>query len=542
MWFHGAAGFGQALREAYGARGRFAAASAHRSAAAILALSPLSGPSTDTGAMANGRIETLRHAVRWRVLLKYLGVLGLVLAVLDTVPLLASLVLGEASLAPVLAAPVVLLVAACLPLARVVAPQRLQLNEAFAIVVLSFVLGALAMSLPLAVYSDQSWLDGLFEAVSGITTTGLSTLAAVEDKPRTFLFARAWLQWYGGLGIVVLSLALFMHNGLFARQLMETEAVGETLVSSTWQYARRILAVYAVLSLAALGAIWLATGDGFSALVHALAAVSTGGFSSFDDSLGHWGAGPASVVLAFALLGAGALPLYHRTWREGVWRGSRTLARDAELRLLVVAIALTTGLLWLWMPAGEGEALPALGSALLLATSAQSTTGFALAPVAALDDASKLTLVASMLVGGSVGSTAGGFNLLRLLLLLRVLQLVLVRAAAPSHAVIEPRLGGRRLDDDDLWRALLVILLYVLVVFVSWLIFVAHGYPGIDALFEVVSATATVGLSTGISRPALEPLLKLVLCFDMLAGRVEIFALLVVLYPGTWFGKRAEVA
>lgn len=82
----------------------------------------------------------------------------------------------------------------------------------------------------------------------------------------------------------------------------------------------------------------------------------------------------------------------------------------------------------------------------------------------------------------------------------------------------------------------------MLVVFLSWLAFVAHGYRGIDALFEVVSATATVGLSAGIARPALEPLLKLVLCLDMLAGRVEIFALLVVLHPGTWFGRRAEAA
>ncbi len=487
--------------------------------------------------MANGRIETLRHAVRWRVLLKYLGVLGLVLAALDAVPLLVSLVLGEAALAPLFAAPVLLLILLCLPLARLDAPSRLQLNEALAIVVLSFALGALVMSLPLAALAGQGWLDGLFEAVSGITTTGLGTLATVEDKPRSFLFARAWLQWYGGLGIVVLSLALFMHNGLFARQLIETEAVGETLVSSTWYYARRILAVYAALTLAALTAIWLATDDGFGALTHALAAVSTGGFSSFDASLGHWGYGPAGVMLAFALLGAVPLPLYHRAWREGLWRGPQRLLRNAELRALLAATALTTVLLVLWTQPGAGMATDTLSQALLLAMSAQSTTGFALAPVAALDDASKLTLIASMLVGGGVGSTAGGFKLMRLLLLLRVLQLVLARAAAPRHAVIEPQL-----DDEDLWRALLIILLYILLVFLSWLAFVAHGYAGIDALFEVVSATATVGLSTGITRPALEPLLKLVLCFDMLAGRVEIFALLVVLHPGTWFGKRAEAA
>jgi trk system potassium uptake protein TrkH len=148
-------------------------------------------------------------------------------------------------------------------------------------------------------------------------------------------------------------------------------------------------------------------------------------------------------------------------------------------------------------------------------------------------------MIGSMLIGGSVGSTAGGFKLLRLLLLLRLLQLVLVRTAAPRHAVIDVRLAGRRVDDEDLWRAMLLMVMFMLLVFLSWLAFVAHGYPALDALFEVASASGTVGLSSGITRPDLEPLLKAVLCFDMLAGRVEIFALLVVLYPGTWFGKRS---
>jgi trk system potassium uptake protein TrkH len=172
--------------------------------------------------------------------------------------------------------------------------------------------------------------------------------------------------------------------------------------------------------------------------------------------------------------------------------------------------------------------------------STQSTTGFSTVAIGDLDDASRLAMIGAMLVGGSVGSSAGGFKLLRFLLLLRLLQLVLARAAAPRHAVIDVRLGGRLIDDEDLWRATLLMVMFALVVFLSWLAFLIHGYPALDALFEVVSATATVGLSTGITRPDLEPLLKAVLCFDMLAGRVEIFALLVVLYPGTWFGNRTE--
>lgn len=193
-------------------------------------------------------------------------------------------------------------------------------------------------------------------------------------------------------------------------------------------------------------------------------------------------------------------------------------------------------LLTLWMPAGDGGWLDAL----MLSMSTQSTTRFSTIAIGDLDEASRLAMIGAMLVGGSVGSTAGGFKLLRLLLLLRLLQLVAARAAAPRHAVIEAWFGGRRVDDADLWRATLLMVMFALLVSLSWLAFVAHGYPALDALFEVVSAIGTVGLSTGITRADLEPLLKAILCFDMLAGRVEIFALLMVLYPGTWFGKRSE--
>ena len=477
------------------------------------------------------RRETLCYAVRWRVLFKYFGMLGMVLAALNSVPLAVAVLFGEFEVAGRYGVVLVALLALALPLARMKAPDRLQVNEAVAVVVGVFVVGSLVSSYPLGMAGD-SWLDGWFEAVSGITTTGLSTTASVEDKSRAFLFARAWMQWYGGLGIVILSLALFLHNGVAGRRLMDTEATGDTLVSTTRTYARRVAIVYGVLTVCAVLGIWLAVGDGFVALAHGLSAVSTGGFSTFDDSLAGLGPGAAAVITGFAWLGAVSLPLYYLAWQKG----PGVLRRDPELRALIVATALLGTLLYLWMPTGGGWL-----DALLMGMSAQSTTGFSTVAVGELDDASKLAMIGSMLIGGSVGSTAGGFKLLRLLLLLRLLQLVLVRTAAPRHAVIDVRLAGRRVDDEDLWRAMLLMVMFMLLVFLSWLAFVAHGYPALDALFEVASATGTVGLSSGIARPDLEPLLKAVLCFDMLAGRVEIFALLVVLYPGTWFGKRSEV-
>jgi len=127
-----------------------------------------------------------------------------------------------------------------------------------------------------------------------------------------------------------------------------------------------------------------------------------------------------------------------------------------------------------------------------------------------------------------------------LLILLRLLHLMIRRAGMPSHAVVEPYLAGHKLESDDIERALQLILLFIGIMVLSWLPFVFMGYDPLDALFEVASACGTVGLSSGITRPELEPFLKSVLCFDMLAGRLEIVALLVVLYPRNWIGRREE--
>jgi trk system potassium uptake protein TrkH len=211
-----------------------------------------------------------------------------------------------------------------------------------------------------------------------------------------------------------------------------------------------------------------------------------------------------------------------------------------ELRGLVAVVAvIAAALTWLMMHT-HGASWETLRHALFLALSAQTTTGFASTPVADLDAGSKIVMIISMAIGGSVGSTAGGIKILRLLILLRLFQLTVRRIAVPSHAVVRVQLGGRHLEDDDLLRALVLIALFGAVIILSWLPFVVAGYEPLDALFEVVSATATVGLSTGITNMALPSWLKAILCVDMLAGRLEIVALLIVLYPGTWFGKRTE--
>jgi trk system potassium uptake protein TrkH len=235
------------------------------------------------------------------------------------------------------------------------------------------------------------------------------------------------------------------------------------------------------------------------------------------------------------VLGAVALPLYY----YARCRGARVLLQDPEVRALLVAIVAVSAVMGLLLYGRGG--LPwwqAAGHGLLLGASAQSTAGFGTLDPAGLDPAAKLVLLFSMVTGGCSGSTAGGVKLVRLLILLRLIQLALRRSAAPARAVMHMRLGGERVDHDSIVSALVLLGLWVLVIALSWLVFLLHGHDPLNALFEVVSATGTVGLSAGLSGPSLEPLLKLVLGLDMLFGRVEIIALLVVLYPPTWLGRR----
>jgi trk system potassium uptake protein TrkH len=478
----------------------------------------------------------LQYAVRFRVVFKYFGQLCLVLGALTLVPLAMSLIFGEWHITLRYIVVVCGLAGLGFGTARLRAPSSVQANEGLALVALVFLFTPLVLSYPM-MGAGLSFLDAFFEAVSGVTTTGLSTKATLVGAPATFIFARAWMQWYGGLGIVVLSLALVLQQGLVAKGLAASEIETADWGGSAREYARRALKVYGVLT--ALGIIGsLLVGVGFSdAVLYTFTAVSTAGFAPHDNSLAALGWVQQWWITLLCLAGAIPLAFYYRMLKE-----RRRVAVDfLQLRAVVIASLVVSLAVGASMRLSAGMAWPqVLHHAPLMALSAQTTTGFASTPCAHLDAGSKLVLIISMLVGGGVGSTAGGFKLLRLLIAVSVFRWMLLQTCLPKHAVINPRLAGRRLQNEEIHAVLLVIVLFVVVVALSWLPFVAMGYNPLNSLFEVVSAVATAGLSVGLSSETLPALLKGILCVDMLLGRLEIIAWLVMLYPGTWFGRRME--
>jgi trk system potassium uptake protein TrkH len=482
-------------------------------------------------------MRTLRYSVRLRPVLKYFGQLCFVLALLTCVPLGVALLTEDSQVSWRYGVVIAAVLALGVGLKRLPAPKQLQTNEAIVITALMFLFTPLVMTWP-TMASGLNFLDAAFETISAITTTGLTVTATMSGKSSAFLFARAWMQWIGGLGIVVLSLATLIQPGLVAKRLGDHEDYEDDLAGGTRARARLVFIVYAVITvlgiilLAVLGTNW------FEAVLYTFAAVSTGGFAPHDASLDGLPGLPAqAVVILISLAGGVSLLLYRRALREGI----SVLGRDRQLQgYLVLSLATALALSGTLRLGGQDSWQQALTHGVLNGLSAQSTAGFSSLDLATVDAGSKLVLMASMFIGGSVGSTAGGIKVLRLLIVLRLLQLLIQRAGIPRNVVAEARLGGRRLETDEIQNALSLVLVFVLFTAASWLPFVMLGSDPFDALFEIVSAMGTVGLSAGVAGPALDPFLKTVLCLDMLLGRLEIMAWLILLGPGTWVGKRME--
>jgi trk system potassium uptake protein TrkH len=481
-------------------------------------------------------VRALRYSIRPRPVLKYFGQLCIVLALLTLVPLVVSIIFGDYRVTLRYTIVVVGVFTMGFSLRRLSTPKRIQTNEAMVVTALIFLFAPMVMTWP-TMASGLSFIDALFETISGVTTTGLSTVASVADKPAIFLFSRAWMQWVGGLGIVILFVATMIQPGLAAKRIGCLEDYEEDLVGSTRTHARHVLIVYSVLTCFGIVVLGLLGAGWFNSVIYSLSAVSTGGFSPHNASLaGLHSQWLQAMVILLSVAGAIPLVLYFRSFKGG----GRVLIRDRQVQGLLIAGLAAALLMALFLTRDGFSWIQALHHGVLNAFSAQSTAGFATLDISQISAGAKVTLIFSMFLGGGVGSTAGGIKILRLLILAQVVYIFLQRAGMPKQAVAGASLGGRRVETDEIQNALGIVFVFVTFIAISWLVFVGMGHNPLDSLFEVVSAIGTVGLSSGITAPDLHPILKGVLCADMLLGRLEILAWIVLFYPRTWIGRKLE--
>jgi trk system potassium uptake protein TrkH len=455
----------------------------------------------------------------WTLLCQVLRLLaGILLA-----PLLIAVLFGELRQAALFAT----LAVVCYGVGRLADRSSpvsdLALREAYVVMALAYLMfslvGAIAF-LPVA-----RFLDGLFEAMSGFTTTGLSVMD-VTALPRSLLFFRAYSQWIGGAGIVVLSLAVLWAPGTAAFRLYAADFKGERFLGNMVALARAVTKVYVILTAACFLSYWISGMNAFEALLHSLATISTGGFSSLPQGMADYER-PSTrlVVCLFMLCGAVAFPLYYRARTDG-WK---RFVGDRQMRLLLLIVAVASAIAML-ARASFGD----LTATLFHLVSALTTTGFSLSEPAHWSGTERTLATLLMIVGGSTASTAGGIKLLRVLITARLGAWVVARALLPEESDLSVKYGGVPLAELEIHETLGFVGLYVGLTFLSAFLLALGGYEIADALFESASALGTVGLSTGLTSAGLATWAKLVLVFDMWAGRLEIVPLLVLLYPYGW--------
>jgi len=417
---------------------------------------------------------------------------------------------------------------------RFVIPDDVTRSEGLVSVALAFLFAPLLLSLAF-ISAGLSLTDAMFEAMSGLTTTGLTVYGDVEGLAFPVVFLRGWSQWFGGAFFLIGALALVIAPGRIARRIgsAQLDTKDEGLLASTRSRARFVLSGYVLLTVACLVLLWIASGDFVNAMLITFAAVSTGGFSSYNDSLA--GLPPAAMAIALFFCVATAVSLMaYVDLRRGNFRAFFGARDFLVLMGLILAVAGLVALAETLRGLPLSQSVP---HALATAASAQSTAGFSTTDIAALTDTSKLVLVASMMIGGDVGSTAGGLKIVRLILLAAVFRIVFIRLLSPPSAVTHVRVGGRVISEAEVSAVLALLAIYLMLQLAAWLIFVAAGYAPLDALFEVTSALSTVGLSAGLTSAALEPGLKWILVGLMWLGRVELIAVLIIFMPMTWIRK-----
>lgn len=385
-----------------------------------------------------------------------------------------------------------------------------------------------------------SFTDAFFESVSGFTTTGSTVLADVEVLSRPIQLWRCLSHWLGGMGIVLLGVAilpLIGHGGMHLYRAEFSGAKSDKLRPRVAETALSLWKIYVALTLAEWLALQWAGMDGFEALCHAFSTLGTGGFSTRTASIAAFHSPLIDyIVILFMLLSGISFIQHYRAWVE---RRPLTFLTDYETRfylLLVGAASLVITAVLVW----EDDYLPAhaFRSALFQVSSIVTTTGFITDNYALWPPLPQMMLLGLMFVGGCTGSTSGGLKSARIALLTRVVDREFRRMAEP-HAVYKVRLGGRVIPEETIQSLLNLVYLAFAVNFIAAMLLAALGVDVLTSIAAVAASMFNVGPGLGGVGPVenyghLPELAKWILCGCMVAGRLEYYSLLVVLTSTFW--------
>lgn len=419
--------------------------------------------------------------------------------------------------------------------------QRLSRREALLVVVGAWITAALFGALPYELYgSFPSYLDAFFEAMSGFTTTGASVLTSIEGQPHGILIWRSLTQWLGGMGIVLLFVAIFPAIGVGAAHLVEGELPGpkaERLTARIRDTAKILWVLYVGFSVAEVVMLLGAGLPFFDALASTFSTMPTGGFSPNDLSIGAYGSGIVEgiIIVFMVLAGTNFQLFYFLLWK----RDLRRILADRELRWYLAIMVGATLLMALDLATSMGYSVGhAFRHATFQAAAIQTTTGFSTTDFGAWPAFSRSILLVLMIVGASACSTGGALKVIRILVAVKYAYRQILLVFSP-RAVRPLKVAGRVLPERVVAEIVGLSVLYFGVLLLGSVFMSALGLDVLSAFSSVAATLGNVGPGMGVVGPmanysAIPGIGKVVLMFCMLVGRLELWTVLVLLTPAFW--------
>ena len=417
--------------------------------------------------------------------------------------------------------------------------MELRLRDGFLVVVASWAALSLFGAVPFLFSPGLSTVDALFESVSGLTTTGATVITALDELPRSTLLYRQQLQWLGGMGVIVLAVAVLPMLGIGGMQIYRAGTPGpmkyNKLTPRMVESARALSYIYLGLTVACAAAYWMAGMGAFDAAAHALSTVALGGFSTHDANFAYFDS-PAieAVAVVFILIGGANFALHFLAWRGASLQPYRESSELRTYLIALIAITLVVGAcLYLTTPIGPGEAAR---HGVFQAVSIGTTAGFTTAGYHLWPSFLPVLLIMASFMGGCAGSTGGGLKVIRVLLLMKQGAREIRRLIHPN-AFFSVKVDGRVMEPDVIDAVWGFFSLYMTCFCAMVVVLAVTGIDLVTAFSAVAACINNLGPGLGevaYDYAGLDGFAKGILCAAMLIGRLEIFTLLILLMPGFW--------
>mgnify|MGYP002771209325 FL=1 len=434
---------------------------------------------------------------------------------------------------------VILVCVVCLHLLCRGAPIAFYAKEGFVCVGISWIVLSLVGSLPFYLSGEiPSYIDSFFEIVSGFTTTGASILPTVEQLSRGITYWRSFSHWLGGMGVLVFLLAFTGDKGQgFTMHLLRAESPGPDvgkLVPKMRKTAAILYIIYCAMTVVNILLLWLGGMPLFEAVCHSFGTAGTGGFGIKNDSYASYSPYLQNVTTIFMLLFGVNFSCYYLL----MLRQFRGVFRDEELRLYIAIVVCSIGLIVWNLQGFYGSFEETLRHAAFQVASLMTTTGYATTDFNLWPSFSKTILMSLMVVGACAGSTGGGLKVGRLLLIFKSLKRNIQQVLHPRK-VLSVRNNGRIVSEKVLDNTNAYLSAYAIILFLSFLLISLDGFPTETNFSAVLACFNNIGPGLELVGPTcnfggFSTLSKLVLILDMLAGRLEIFPILVLFSADTW--------